>query len=189
MNQVLLNHVTAFKSAMKAGLDGLCQAAHVYVKMLDTNPELEQAFKDECHGFVPAGSWHKLEQVGRGKLHPRLMLGGFKSAAKSHAVSQLPYSEQVAAVDENKVYEIVTDEGEVKKCTIEQAPITAVRRLVKGGKIQPIAKQRQAVKQEHQARMEVTRDYLLTNNRTTFKVLRPTSFTKKQLEGILSQML
>ena len=187
MKPELLMHLSAFKEEIKNGLDGLARAAAIYVNMLDANPEFEAEFKRECRGIVPEGDWKQLEKVGRGKLHAKFLLGGFNSASKCAVVSRLPIEEQEKALD-GAIYSMVMSSGKAIQCRIEDAPVDAVRRLAKGGKIQPVAVQRELAKTERLAAKTIEPDYKLVNGNTALRIIRATTITKKQLEKILQSM-
>lgn len=183
---LVVRYSIQFKEAMKVGLDGLIKAAEVYVKLIDEHPELEDSFKQECKGFVPDGVWTKMEKVGRGRLHPRLMIGSFNSLAKSQAVARLPIEIQESAL-RGESFDILVD-GQPVKSAIEDAPVDAVNRLCCSGGIRTVAQQRALAAAERADRKTVESSWRLVDGGRGVQFTRRDTFTKKQLEKIIERM-
>ena len=184
---VVMRYATKFKEAMTAGLDGLVKASSIYVEFIDKHPGMEASFRQECRSLVPDGIWVKMERVGRGKLHPRLMLGAFNNIGKTNAVARLPYKLQEQAV-QGKVFDVVVN-GEPVKATIAQASIDAVKRLCVSGGLRSVIQQIELEKVDLSQRKTVEHAWLLVNGGKGVRFVKKDVFTKNQLLKIAERMI
>lgn len=180
----MTKYVIEFKTAMNEGISGLQKAANVYVEFIDKFPHMEDSFKQECKGLVPRGVWFRLERVGRGKLHPRLLLGAFDSLAKTQAVSRLPYSLQEKAIN-GDAFEFV-DNGRVIKTNVENASVDAVSRAFCSSGVRNIEAQTKMASTDRV--QTVDKSYVLIEGGMKVRFTRNEVFTKKQLIKIVEKM-
>lgn len=186
-NAVTVKYAIKFKEAMVEGLNGIIRAAQIYVALIDQHPDLEDSFKQECKGFIPDGIWGKMEKVGRGHLHPRLMLGSFNSLAKSHAVSRLPIELQEAAIHGER-FDMVID-GQPVKASIEEAPAEAVNRMCASGGPRKIEQQIELAKAEKETSKTIESGFSIIDGGRHVLFKRNTTMNKKQLLALAKGMV
>ena len=179
----LQSRVLQFKEAMTAGLEGIAEASRVYVNTIDAHPELEKEFKAQCQGFVPASAWKRLEDIGRRRVHPRLVLGGVEDMDKHSRVSQLPYDTQEQIMKRKKL-SVLTDEGTIERKDVFEMTRTEVARAIGGGVIRKVPEQRKYLEEQKERKNDLP--YYIEGGVAFFK--RGARLTKVQVEKLLKDM-
>ena len=127
-----------FHSAFTAGLEGIAEAARIYVESIDADPANKLRFLAHFDGQVPPTIWKSLEKVGRKQIHPQLLLGVVGNATD---IKRLPYSEQEKVINGDPLI-LLTDRGEQINVDLRTAPKTVVNQLVASDHVRSLAEQK-----------------------------------------------
>ena len=106
------NYIEEFALAFKAGVDGICKAAEIYVKVLTESPERIDDFRNAFVDTIPMSAWKGFEAVGKKSLHPSLLLGG--GGPNSARIKGLPYSDQERVFSGHKFVLLTSDDSRLK---------------------------------------------------------------------------
>jgi hypothetical protein len=91
-----MNHqVEQFGKLINNGVESLTQACKLYVQTIDKDIELQAVFF-ETYPEIPHTAWRRFEAVGRGNLHPKLLIN-FNCAARR--LERCSFSEQTQYVE------------------------------------------------------------------------------------------
>jgi hypothetical protein len=116
-----------FREAFQRGIEGIVQAAEVYVAALDDDPRNADRFRDEFADYIPPGAWAQFEAVGRKWMHPRLLMGGVADRRKAAIIKRLTYSGQERVFNRER-FSLLTANGDtlevdMLEATADQAEI------------------------------------------------------------------
>ncbi len=177
--ETLFDLINELDLCVSNGLDNLYEAGKIVVTL-----RKDFSFKEiaEHSSFLTVGDLRSLEAVGLNKLHPALMT--FKGPGTSF-ISKAPIELQGEIV-ENGVNVVVLEEGKLRSKVI---PVGQLKRhhcntAFEGGKVRSISAQKAYLKnlpaKTEKINYEVRGKQLL--------VFKPMSFSKTDLQAILSKM-
>jgi len=190
MNKIAIRkQLTQFGDALKAGIDGLVKAGKIYVKAIDENPLNAGKFRDEFADWVPDSAWSNFEAIGRGWLHPRLVMGGISDRQKTNTLKRLPYSIQ-EQVFEHKRFPLLTSDGDTLQIDVLDATRSQIDQLCDGSNgIRTLSAQLayiESKKAEGGIATAETMPYVIRGNSVVFK--RNVRLTKDEVSRILKDM-
>ena len=178
------SYLKQFKSSLLAGIDEIVKAAKIYVKAIDEDPSNQKLFMDEFKDTIPLAAWYGFEAVGRGAMHPKLLLGGGRNSNK---IKQLPFSIQKQIFDGYKFDLLLPDGDSMKVNLLEVSPLQA-EQLVNNNNIRSLGEQR-AYLEEQKKQITVTEielPYYICKGKIHFR--ENCVLTKKELAYVLKGM-
>jgi hypothetical protein len=132
---------TQIRSALESGMAGFVQAGDLYVKAIDQDPSYGERLKEEFKDVVPGRAWSQLEALGRGLIHPKLILGGVADRQKNTLIKNLPMSLQNRVFNEEK-FPLLISGGDVLDVSILSATPDQTRQLCGYGEIRTLVEQK-----------------------------------------------
>jgi hypothetical protein len=186
---VITQELSRFKDAFTRGIEGIVEAAQIYVKAIDDNPANAEKFREHFADSIPASAWANFEAVGRKWMHPQLLLGGMNDRKKASLVKRLPYDTQADIVEKRKRYSLLLSDGDTLEVSIQDATPEQVEQLIDGSQIRGEPAQKAWLEQQktHKVIHEAeAMPYTIRDGRITFK--RATTMTKGELRRVLSEM-
>lgn len=189
MNDVVLSAVERFGDAFKRGIDGIVEAAEVYVKAIDADPAAADVFRDRFSDCIPPSAWAGFEAVGRKWIHPKLLMGGMSDRRVAAKVKRLPYSVQERVFHKER-FDLLLLDGQVLRVSLLECSPEQADQLCDGQIIRDIAAQRAWL--EAAKRRAVTipdaepMPYLISGGRVTFR--KATTMSKAELKRIIASM-
>ena len=185
---VMQESLRQFEEAFKRGIDGIVQAAGIYVKALDENPANAEKFREFFADSIPASAWSNFEAIGRKWMHPQLLMGGMVDRKKAAIVKRLPYDVQ-EEVFNHKRFPLLLPTGETLKVSVQDAAPEQVEQLFDGASMRTDAAQK-AYLENLKTRKHVEKSeelpYTIRDGKVIFK--RGTILTKSEVRRILSEM-
>ena len=181
------NYVDEFRSAFQAGVQGICQAADVYVRVIDEDPDRIDEFHAAFSDLIPASAWKGFEAVGRKYLHPTLLMGG--GGQNAAAIKRLPYSEQERVLNGHK-YDLLTSDGDRLRVDLRHVTRDQAQQLFTEDHIRSEPEQKlwieraKAINARHDPVVEVP--YVISGSKVIFKAR--TAINKQELKRILMEL-
>lgn len=189
MSELTESLVAKFQDAFRRGIDGIVEAAQIYVKAIDADPNAPAVFKDRFADCIPASAWSGFERVGRKQLHPKLLLGGMANRRVAAHVRRLPYSSQERVFNKERFDLLLLDGQTLKVSPLECNPEQA-EQLFDGPVIRDIPAQRAYLETiTRKARTIPDAEplpYIIAGGRVTFR--RGTVVSKAELKKIIEAM-
>jgi hypothetical protein len=179
-------YVDQFRAALADMINGVARAGQIYVQAITEEPEMAALFATEFASTIPSTAWASFEAVGRGWMHPKLLMGaGGRYAAK---IKRLPYSTQ-EQIFEGKRFDLLTASGEILKVDIRECQPEQVEQLVDATRIRSLAEQKAWIEAQRAAapkdEVEVM-PYIITDGKVTFR--RGVSLTRQEIKRLLQEM-
>lgn len=184
MSDLLRNYIEEFKQAFNVGIKSIERASKIYVKALDEDVDAYNKFRDAFDGEIPASAWTKFENVGRGFMHSKLLIGA--GGRHSNKIAKLPMSEQKLMFD-GKV-DLLLQDGDTIKVDAKTLRPSDAKQLFANNHIRTLSEQKtylESIKAEHSLKMEEykTLPYEIKGNKVFFK--HNTEFTKRELKKLI----
>jgi hypothetical protein len=182
------DYIGQFREAFARGIDGLTEAAQIYVAAVDENPEWHGKFRTEMAN-LPATVWGTMERVGRGTVHPLLL--PFWGNKNYSVTRSLPMSEQSKIASGGKL-DMVTADGDVLKVDFRSLTKDQARQVVGDGHIRDASEQRAIMmKRKKEYGPNGISDaqpipYYITNGKVTFRA--NVTMTIRELSNIMKIM-
>jgi hypothetical protein len=120
---------SAFETAYKRGIAGLVDAANIYVRAVDNDPDCAERFRQHFIEEVPVTAWRNLEALGRKRIHLQLFLGEL-DAQKTRLVARLPFDVQAQVCEQNMRFPLLLAGGETLAVSIQDATPEQADQLV-----------------------------------------------------------
>ena len=181
---IIPNYISEFKEAFNIGITSIEKAAKIYVNALDADVNAYNTFRESFDGEIPASAWTKFENVGRGFMHSKLLIGA--GGRHSNKIAKLPMSEQKLMFD-GKV-DLLLQDGDTIKVDAKTLRPSDAKQLFANNHIRSLSEQKtyiESIKAEHSLKMEEykTLPYEIKGNKIFFK--HNTELTKQELKKIL----
>jgi len=115
-----------------------------YVTAIDTYPEAKEKIKilfEEEAQPVSSHFWNRLEDIGRHRMHWRLM-PGLSSGGNTAKIRRLPFSEQREIFDNNKRYPLLLEGGDHILVDLKAAEQSQVDQLIAEDYIRDFSEQK-----------------------------------------------
>jgi hypothetical protein len=186
---VITQELSRFQDAFTRGLEGITEAAQIFVAAIDDNPANAEKFREYFADSIPASAWSNFEAIGRKWMHPRLLLGGMSDRAKATLVKRLPYDEQSNIMEKRKRYPLLLLGGDTLEVSVQDATPEQVNQLIDGSTIRSLAAQKAFLEQAKTTKAIKESEplpYTLSDGRITFR--RSVTLTKAELRRILAEM-
>jgi hypothetical protein len=184
MGEVAIGYLEKFKEQFNMGIKSIENAAKIYVEALDADVNAYNVFRDAFDGEIPASAWTKFENVGRGFMHSKLLIGA--GGRHSNKIAKLPMSEQKLMFD-GKV-DLLLQDGDTIKVDAKTLRPSDAKQLFANNHIRSLSEQKtylESIKAEHSLKMEEykTLPYEIKGNKIFFK--HNTEFTKRELKKLI----
>jgi len=191
-NAVARNYIDEFRKAWQNGIDGLSQAAQVYVDAIDADSDISKQLQDEFSD-LPQGVWGQLEQLGRKMIHPKLLMGcGGRHATK---IKKMPYSVQ-NRIFAGDTFPLLTKDNDTLMIDVRNATDEQVEQLFDRDHIRTLTEQKvlRVSETSNSTKSNGGADiaeperlpYIIKENRVIFR--RDVTLTKQDVRNILAQM-
>ena len=177
--------VSNFKSMFSMSVEALLSACKMYVELLIASPAHKQRFQKECPE-VADGLWDKLEAVGRGTMHVRVLLG---CSEVYWYLEKVTYTKQEHAIKHG--VEVLVANGDKLNVDVDNLTRSQMKQVFNGNKIRTIAGQRSYIEQLKAAdrRKASMPEYILKKRRSDGEwviiIPRRSSFTIDQMKCIV----
>jgi hypothetical protein len=125
-----------FKQLFEEGMLYLEEAAKVYVRAIDADPEAASEFH-RCVPYVPKQAWKSFEAVGRGALDHRLLV---MEANRAKQLGQLPLSDQKKLLDGGM--ELLVDDGDKLIIKVHEATADQIKQVIGPAGIRTLSEQK-----------------------------------------------
>lgn len=178
--------VKAFKDMFNKGMGLVIDACRLYVTAIDASAEARLKFREGCPD-VPECTWARIELVGRGIMHSRLL---WETGPGAKKVRKLPFSQQKICLEEG--IEVLLDGGDTMKMQLTALTNFQVDQVFTKDHVRTLAEQKawlESYKSEYKFDAPVAGElesYLLKDKKLI--VLEPMTFSKRQLKKILEQL-
>lgn len=175
------------RSALEAGMDGFMQAGKIYVSAIDQDPSYAERLKKEFGNIVPCRAWAQLEALGRGLIHPKLILGGVSDKKKNTIIKNLPMSLQNRVFNEEK-FPLLISGGDVLDVSILSATPSQAEQICGNGEIRTLAEQKafiESQKLEKELRPKEL-PYYIKAGKIIFR--KNTELTRSEIKLLLTQL-
>ena len=185
---VLMESVKKFRDAFMKGIDGIVNAAEIYVEAIDDDSRNADKFREEFADWIPASAWSQFEAVGRKWLHPKMIMGGIADRKKNAILKRLPYSTQERIFNHER-FQLLTHSGDTLMVDILEATPEQVDQLCNADVIRNIAEQKAWCETQHS---ETTEDaiellpYTISGGTVHFR--RGVKLNKTEVRRILQEM-
>jgi len=176
------DYIEMFNEALEAGVAKFVEAARIYVKAIDE----DAAWRLKFYQAQPKISWHIIEEVGRGTMHPELMLES--STANITAIRRLPMSMQREIV-EGKKYDLLTEGNDVLKVDLRQLTTGQRKQMFNGSSLRTLAEQktwREANRPLATENPLDTMPYIIKGNKVYFR--KGTVLSKVEIKNLLMEI-
>lgn len=175
-----------FTTAFQKGLDGIQEAAEIYVSAIDNDPEIKQEFITKFNHMITPPTWRTLELIGRKQVHPQLMLSG---AANARYIKRLAYSEQEKILKGTR-YECLLPNNDTILVDLRTVDHKTADQMFNFDRIRSIADQKLWLSQRIPKKVEAAKNpnYEIIHAGKTVRFLRPCEYTKKEMEIIWRSM-
>lgn len=179
--------VSKFRAALTAGIEGIVQAAEIYVDAIDRDPDMKQVFVYELADILPKSAWSQFEAVGRRRMHPCLILGGMSDAKKLSMVRRLPYSTQEQVFNRTRFPLLVSNNDVLNVDLFEATPEQAAQLCDKTG-IRSVAEQKAWLTSRPAVTAETPEPmpYTISAGKVIFR--RGVMLTKQEVRRLLQEM-
>lgn len=159
----------------------LLEVAEDLVTALDERPALAEELAGQG---VNRELIRRLERLGRGQIHPRLV---FATAPGALRLLTVPLSEQTQALELG--IEVMDDDEEgVRKLPISDMSPKQARLAIGGGRIRSLAEQRTAIREEKKKVVHVERDVDYRVHRDHVATSKPGKWSKALIIQWLAEM-
>ena len=177
---------TKFSAAFQKGLNGIQEAAEIYVAAIDKDPEIKKAFIKQFNHMITPPTWRSLELIGRKQVHPQLMLSG---AANARYIKRLAYSDQEKILAGER-YECLLPDGDRILVDLRTVDRKTADQIFCFDHIRTISDQKLWLEQRIPKKVEAAKNpnYEIVHAGKTVRFLRPCVYTKKELEIIWRSM-
>jgi len=171
--------------------DKIKELAETYVEMIDKYPESKELILkklDENGATISRHTLNRLEDIGRGRMHWRLM-PGFTEINQAAKIRLLPYSDQKEILESDKKWPLLLENGDSILVDFKSCPKKQIEQLIDSdGHIRTLPEQKiwliDNTNQNVQAK-EITDPYKITSRGLEIAGF---IFTKPKLKEILMQM-
>lgn len=188
--------IKSFSDFISAGYDGFFNAAKVYVKAVDSNPDMYDIFAERLGNSISKTMFRRLEDVGRKKYHHMLLLGGGGTPSRNRVIGSLAYNEQERILGGEKFDLLTTsgDAGDKLKIDLLTCEDEQFDQVVATGIIRSLSEQRayiESIERRRATRLTIIerpieKDYSVFRNKVTFR--RGVTLTREQIKEILVSM-
>lgn len=185
---ILSESISKFQKAFRAGIEGIVEAAEVYVAAIDDNPANADKFRDHFADMIPPSAWANFEAVGRKWMHPRLLLGGVADRKKNSIIKKLPYSTQERVFNRER-FPLLLDNGHTLEVDLLEATPEQAEQICDGSTVRPVSAQkawkesRAVVEKEEKSE---SLPYTIKDGKVCFR--RNTTLSRTELKRILAEM-
>lgn len=189
--QVKIGTVTAKElyNSFVSIVSDLHTVCKLYVEAIDVNPEIKTELIEMG---LPSSFLNNSERVGRGELHPNLML---KSGHQFARLRFLPLSEQTKALD--APIEVLCINGDKLKVAIDNLTKQQVDQVMSSSGIRDIPAQKAYIESQKQSldiNKKINPDPVITTQKKYFITrgklhVGKVSFTKAELLNILQEII
>jgi len=176
------NPIEEFKNLLGDMMANCLKMCEVYVEAIDTDPAWRHKFAAEFPNFA----WRNVEEVGRGSMHPDLLLIPNQSAVP--AIRRLPVSVQAEITGGSK-YPLVISGGDNIKVDVRLTTKSQRDQLLADDHIRTVAEQKAWLLTEApdvEEKPARTLPYKIVNHRVRF--MEDTIVDKGQLQRILMEL-
>jgi len=194
MNEVAIKRIEEFKEALFAGISGFVRAAEIYVAAIDEDHSNAVLFQGELAQLIPSDAWAQFEAVGRGWMHPRLLIG-LPDKRKEAFIKRTPYSTQEKIFDGER-FDLLTPGGGTLKVSLFDATSDQVDQLCAKTGIRTPSEQKAWIVSKERAERSRNSDaeeftpepvpYSIRKGKLL--VRRDTEFSKRELQRIILEL-
>ena len=187
MKELVANRITEFRKALTAGIDGIVNAAEIYVAAIDEDPSNADKFRDAFSDWIPSAAWTNFEAVGRKWMHPKLLMGGMADRKKHAIIKRLPYSVQERIFNRER-FKMLTANGDTLNVDLMEATAEQTEQICGGGAVKSLGEQR-AWMEEQRKTIEVESEpmpYVVSNGKVSFR--KGVVLTRNEVKRLLQEM-
>ncbi len=176
------NSIEEFGNLVQAGMDAWTKAGKMLVEMLEDDPNIRARIIEEIP-MMTLDALARFEQIGRGVLHPRLMVANNQGLAR---LRSLPYAEQVRCL--NEPIAVLTPSGDELMVRAENMSAAQIRQVFTKDGCRDLGAQKNWIESRKNPlhRKSEKADYKVSGNKVTF--FADTQLTRKQLAHILEEL-
>ena len=151
------------------------------VELVDDNPEVRDDILDTCPDLT-LEVLARFESIGRGTLHPRLLLGGTAGLKK---LAKMPFSEQERYL--NSPVEVMTASGDTLKVKVEHLTAAQTKQVFTIDGHRELSAQKNWIEAQGKGAKVASSDYQVSGNKVTF--FADTVLDRKKIADILAQLV
>ena len=177
--------VDRFRNAFNEGLARIQDAANEYCRLLDEHPEDAETFRHQIGDVVTHSLWKKLELLGRGALHPRMLYGGV-GPGKHNIIKKLPIDVQNRVFQREKFPLMLPSGDHLLVDMFDATPTQAEQLIGEDGSFRTPAGQKAWLASYENKINAEARPYTILNDCIVFR--RGVRFTREELKLIIKEM-
>lgn len=180
--------IELFRNLMTEGIVKIVEACKVYVKEIDSNPDMIERFREECPD-IDYGMWAKFERIGRGTMVPQLL---YESGMAFNRLALCSIAEQIRYIDSS--IEVLNDKGDRLKIQWKNLTPPQLRQVISydvggGCHVRSASEQKAFIESQKTIESMIEQKEVSKAKVGTYKIVGKSLFVRKDTTIPFSQLV